>query len=135
MTRQEENKEVVRRYVTAFNRGDLDALRAIFAPEAMIHGAAGRGRLEEILPVWRELTMSLGTHLTIEEMIAEEDAVAVRFTERGTFKGPCFGQTPTGKSYEVVAMEWFVVREGRISERWGVRDHASRARQTGMVLE
>jgi predicted ester cyclase len=56
----------------------------------------------------------------------------VRYTERGTFTGPFRGQTPTGKSYELVAMEWFVVRDGRIHRRWGARDSAAQARQIGL---
>ena len=74
-------------------------------------------------------------NLTIEEMIAEGDIVAVRYSERGVFRAPFFGHAPTGKSYELVAMEWFVVRNGRIQQRWGARDQASQARQIGMPLE
>jgi predicted ester cyclase len=60
--------------------------------------------------------------------------VAVRYVERGTFQGPFMGKAPTGTSYELVAMEWFIVRDGKIQQRWGARDHASQARQIGMPL-
>jgi hypothetical protein len=30
-------------------------------------------------------------------------------------------------------MEWFEVRDGQIVRRWGARDHASQARQIGMM--
>lgn len=66
-------------------------------------------------------------------MIAEGDRVAVRYTERGAFKGAFRGQQPTGKSYELVAMEWFVVKGGKIQRRWGARDAASQARQIGLT--
>src|SRR5919108_676232 len=36
MTEQERNKDIVREYAAAFNRGDLDGLRALFAPDAEI---------------------------------------------------------------------------------------------------
>ena len=42
MSIEEENKDVVRRYVEAFNRGDLAALRALFAEDA-VHIADGGG--------------------------------------------------------------------------------------------
>ena len=135
MSQLEQNRETVRRYVDAFNRGDLDLLRTLFAPDATIQGVLKKGQLDEILPIWRQLHEGLAIHLTVDEMIAEGDRVAVRYTERGTFQGPFFGNPPTGRSYELVAMEWFVVRDGRIHQRWGARDAASQARQIGLPLE
>lgn len=91
--------------------------------------------MDKILPIWRQLHEGLLMHLAIEDIIAEDDFVAVRYLEHGTFRGPFFGHQPTGKSYELVAMEWFVVRDGKIQRRWGARDQASQARQIGMLLE
>jgi predicted ester cyclase len=132
MATPESNKEVVRRYVAAFNRGDEDALRGLFTPDALIYGVLGAGGVEDAVPVWRELHAAFGIALTVGEMIAEGDQVAVRYTERGTFAGPFRGKEPTGKSYELVAMEWFVLRDGRIHRRWGARDAAAQARQVGL---
>jgi steroid delta-isomerase-like uncharacterized protein len=129
------NKQVVRAYVAAFNRGDLESLKTLFAADAEIQGVLGGGQIEKAATVWRELINGFGIQLTIEEIIAEGDCVAVRYTERGTFARPFFGREPTGKSYELVAMEWFVVRDGKIARRWGARDAASQARQLGMSLE
>lgn len=92
----------------------------------------GWGPLEEIAPIWRELHAAFRIHLTVEAMVAEGDAVAVRYLERGHFTAPFRGKAPTGKTYELVAMEWFVLREGRIHRRWGARDAAAQARQLGM---
>ena len=135
MTTTEANKSVVRRYVDAFNRGDVGTLRELFAPEAVIQGVLKKGQMDEILPIWKELHDGLATHLEIEEIVAEGDLVAARYTERGTFQGTFFGSQPTGRSYELVAMEWFVVRDGRIHQRWGARDAASQARQIGLPLD
>ena len=52
-------------------------------------------------------------NLRVEAMVAEGDSVAVRFTERGTFSSPFRGIPPTDKSYEVIAMDWFVLRDGK----------------------
>ena len=67
-------------------------------------------------------------------MIAEGDRVAVRYIERGTFAGPFRGNQPTGKSYELVALETFLLKDGKIQQRWGARDSASQARQIGLPL-
>lgn len=135
MSTQEQNKNVVRQYAEAFNRGDLEALRGLFAEEAEIQGVLGKGMMDKVLPIWRQLVEGYGMQLQVEEMIAEDDRVAVRYIERGTFKAPAFGKEPTGKSYELVAMEWFVIRDGKIQRRWGARDAASQARQLGIPIE
>jgi len=131
----EANKDIVRRYVEAFNRGDVDTLQnEIFAPDAVVQGVLGWGGMDVVVPIWRELHAALQITMQIEELVAEGDTVAARYTERGTFVGPFRGNQPTGKSFELVAMEFFEIREGRIVRRWGARDHASQMRQIGMPL-
>jgi ketosteroid isomerase-like protein len=126
------NKAVIRHYVEAFNAGDFGRLRGLFAPDAVIYGALGWGSLDEVLPGWYDLHHGLSVKLSIEDMIGEGDIVAVRYRESGAFVGPYRGQTPTDRSYELVAIEWFEVKDGRIRRRWGARDSASQARQLGM---
>lgn len=41
-------KEVVLRYVDAFNHGDLEALRAVFANDALVWGCLVGGRLSRL---------------------------------------------------------------------------------------
>jgi ketosteroid isomerase-like protein len=55
MTEQERNKQVARDYVDAFNRGDFAALRTIFAPDAVIQGVLGKGVVDAVEPIWRQL--------------------------------------------------------------------------------
>jgi steroid delta-isomerase-like uncharacterized protein len=125
-------KEVVRAYVDAFNRGDLAALRGLLADDAEIQGVLGEGTFERIEPIWRQLIEGYGMQLEIQELIADGPLVAVRYRETGTFRAPAFGHEPTGRSYELVAMEWFEIENGRIKRRWGARDGASQARQLGI---
>ena len=134
MKTEEKNKQVVQEYVAAFNRGDLNTLKNLVAPDGMIQGVLGKGHLDKVLHIWEQLITGLGMQLRIEEMIAVDEVVAVRYTESGTFKGPFLGHEPTGKSYELVAMEWFQIRDGLIQQRWGARDHAAQARQIGLPL-
>ena len=129
----EENKAVVRHYADAFNRGDLNALRALLADDAEIQGVMGKGLFDKVEPVWRQLIEGYGISLEIQEMIAEGDVVAARFLETGTFRAPAFGNQPTGKSYELVAIEWFEIEGAKIKRRWGVRDAVSQARQLGIT--
>lgn len=57
----------------------------------------------------------------------------VGYTDRGRSQAEFLGHKPTGKSYEVVAMEWFVFKDGLIHRRWGARDSAAQSTQMGVT--
>jgi ketosteroid isomerase-like protein len=48
----ETGKAIVTRYAEAFNRGDADAVCALFAPDAQIFGVLGYGGLNVARPIW-----------------------------------------------------------------------------------
>ncbi len=127
----QQHKDVVLAYVDAFNRADLDALCKLFTPDALIWGVYGWGELKIVRPLWQELMACLKPNLQVEAIIAEGDTVAVRYIERGTAARAFRGKEATGRSYELTAMEWFVLRDGLIHRRWGARDSASLAKQLG----
>lgn len=130
----EEAKQIVLDYVEAFNRGDLESVCRTFAPEAMIFGVLGWGGLEKAKPIWRELIECFAINLQVEAMIAEGDTVAVRYVEHGRSVAAFRGGPVTGQHYQITAMEWFVIREGKILSRWGARDSAAMFRQMGLAL-
>jgi steroid delta-isomerase-like uncharacterized protein len=129
------NKKVVLEYVDAFNRGDIGALRQLFTPDALVYGVLGWGDLDKVTPIWRELHNALSVQLQVEDIIAEGERVAVHYAERGKSVGTFRGQPATGRTYEVVAMEWFIIQDGKIHRRWGARDATSQFRQMGIPLE
>lgn len=59
---------------------------------------------------------------TLEEMIAEDDKVAARFTMRGTHQGSFFGVPPTGKTIAVQAMNFYRLSGGQFIEERGQPD-------------
>ena len=130
----ESNKQVVLEYVAAFNRGDMAALEKLFTPDALVYGVLGWGGLDQVIPIWQEIRAAFAIELRVEAMIAEGDTVAVRYDERGTSTGPFRGQAATGRSFEVVAMEWFILKDGKIHRRWGARDNAAQFRQMGLSV-
>ncbi|MFD1942922.1 ester cyclase [Paradevosia shaoguanensis] len=128
----ENNQATVKAYVAAMNAGDFEALRRLFAADARIEGVTGSASVDEAVIVWRALHGSLNMNLKIEAMACENDTIVVRFLESGRWTAPFLGMTePTGKSFELVAIEWFELTDGLIHRRWGVRDAASQARQVG----
>ena len=53
---------------------------------------------------------------TIEDMLAEGDQVAIRFTIRGTQQGEFLGVAPTGKPFTLRGMDLFRIAESQIAE-------------------
>lgn len=125
------SKNVVRACVEATNTGDFASLPSLFAPDAVIHGVPGHGTVEFAMPIWRELHDCLAMRPEIMDMAEEGDNVVVRFRETGKAIAPFRGFPATGKSFELTAIDWFTVVDGRITQRWGVRDSGVQARQFG----
>jgi predicted ester cyclase len=128
----EATKAIVRAYVDAFNAFDMTRLRQLFSTDARIYGVLGHGNLDDVEPIWRELHEGLDTRLEILGIVAEAHEVVVRYRETGRFVGAfrgLAGTQPTGRSYEIVAIEWFVIDNGRISCRWAARDSGAITRQ------
>ena len=74
-----------------------------------------------------------GYTLSVEQMIAEDDLVAVIGRASGTHKGPFMGMPPTGKSWEVPLHITYRVKDRKIVEHWLVLDTAAFMQQLGMI--
>jgi steroid delta-isomerase-like uncharacterized protein len=70
---------------------------------------------------------------TIEDMITENNKVAVRFTIRGTHKGVFFGVPATEKSIVVQAMNFYRLADNQIIEEFGQPDMLGLLTQIGAV--
>jgi steroid delta-isomerase-like uncharacterized protein len=126
------HKKIVLAYVAAFNRGDIEELQTLFTDGALVYSVLGWGEMDQVLPIWREIKAAFDIQLQVDSMIADGEVVAVRYVERGTSVGSFRRGPVTGKSFEVVAMEWFEFKDGKIHRRWGARDNASQMRQMGL---
>ena len=80
----EANKALMRRYIEeANNGGDIALVDELVAPDYVWHGGpATREELKRFL-AWQRATAP-DWHITIQDMIAEGDRVAVRATAGGT---------------------------------------------------
>lgn len=81
----------------AFNRGDIETLENLFAPDALVYGVLGWGWLAQVVPIWREIKSAFDIQMQVESMVADDDIVAVRYIERGTSIGSFRGGPVTRK--------------------------------------
>jgi steroid delta-isomerase-like uncharacterized protein len=132
----EANKDLVIRFVETFwSNGEMGAIGDLMAPDATIHqpevgGTAGlmafNRALRTAFPDW---------HSTPEELIAEGDAVAERWTGRGTHRGEFQGIAPTGRRVEVPGVVFYRIAEGKIVEFRGSFDMMRMLQQLGALPE
>ena len=60
--------------------------------------------------------------VVIDDMIAEDDKVAVRYTIEGTHEGDLFGIPPTGRRSCIESFTVERVSDGKIREHWRITD-------------
>ena len=71
--------------------------------------------------------------ITIEQMIAEGDTVALRATFHGTQTGQFQDIPPTGKAVTVPAQDMYRLIEGKIVEHWGGPNQLRLLQQLGVI--
>ena len=133
----EENKAVIRRLVEeVYNLNDLDVLDELVALDIVNHSAVPEHQhgIEGFRRVNRWVRDAFSdAHYRIDDMIAEGDMVACRITASGTHDGEFRGNPPTGKWFSVDHVHWHRLAEGKLVERWAVRDDLGAAQQLGLL--
>ncbi len=133
----EENKTVIRRLVEeVYNDNNLDVLYELVAQDMANHSAVPEHQhgIEGFKHVNRWVRAGFSdAHYEIEDMIAEGDMVACRITVSGTHDGDFQGTPPTGKRFSVDHVHWHRLADGKLVERWAVRDDLGAAQQLGML--
>ncbi|CAN7673984.1 ester cyclase [Bosea sp. LjRoot90] len=133
--RREANKAVVRRLIESVQRdGDFTLFEQLFAPDYVDRTPFGdvppnRDGTRAIyqgfrsaFPDWRAV---------IHAQIAEGDLVTTHKTYLGTHRGEFLGIAPTGRETRFEVIDIMRVRDGQITDHWGVGDAAGLLRQLG----
>lgn len=112
---------VARYYEQVFNGRELDAMGDYWADERM-REMVTRGCLS-YFDAFPDL------HISVEEMIAEDDRVFVRTTMTGTHDGEYKGIAPTGRNVATDCAEVFRLEDGKIAGYWCLTNVAGLMRQ------
>ena len=76
---------------------------------------------------------AFGQTFTIEDMVAEDDKVVVRWTGSGSHSGEFLGIPPTGKSFSIAGIDIHRFVDGQMAEHWHVVDQLSLLQQLGVI--
>lgn len=132
----EENKAIVRRFFELGpSSGDMNAANELLAPNFTLHiplpSAPGIQGINDVVTACRAAFERL--NVTVEDMLAEGNKVAVRFTARGIHNGQFMGLPPTGKPITMTGIEIFRIEDGKITELWGESNLLGLMQQLGIV--
>jgi len=119
--RAQANKDVVRRLYAAFAALDRDAIRSLLGSDFRAHGmppgcSPDADGLEQSA-VLSHAGLSECRN-DIEDVIAEGDRVAVRYTTRAVHSGALFGIPPSGRRVTLTGIEVYRLVDGRVAEMW-----------------
>ncbi len=133
----EENKALIRRLVEeVYNGNNLDLLDELVAQDFVNHSALPEHQhgIEGFRHVNRWVRAAFSdAHYAIDDMIAEGEMVACRLTLSGTHDGEFRGFPPTGRRFSVDHVHWHRLADGKLVERWAVRDDLGAAQQLGLL--
>lgn len=136
----EENKALMRDYLERFwNQFDIEAGERFVAEDVVLHDLAdvpmplppGRAGLIEMRRVFH--TAMPDFEMTIEDMIAEDDKLLIRWTGGGVHTGEFMGVPPTYRTARFTAMSIARIRDGKMVEGWQNMDTMGLMQQLGVV--
>jgi steroid delta-isomerase-like uncharacterized protein len=129
----EENKATVRRL---FEEYSLDVVDELLVPDYTHHDPNlppefqhGRDAYKQVVTMFLAAFPDLRT--TVEDLIAEGDKVAARWTFRGTHQGELMGIPPTGKQVTGTGMSVTRLANGKMAESWVNFDALGMMQQLG----
>jgi steroid delta-isomerase-like uncharacterized protein len=132
------NKALVRRFIEeVFVASRPDAVDELVADDFTPHSWSGVGPGREPLKqAQQRISQGLAdARMTIEEMIAEGDLVAVRLTSHGRHAGDFMGMPSSGKEYTIGEIHIFRIRDGKVAEHWREADMLGMLQQLGAMPE
>lgn len=131
-----ENIDSVNRAIARFNAKDLEGYLEMFDKAVMFHGLSRRlkpgvGGLRDYYTVLREGFPDM--RLASEDVIAEGEKIANRYTFYGTHKGTYMGVAPTSKLVISAGMVIHHFRGGKCVETWQSTDALGFMTQLGIA--
>ena len=130
-------KAVVRRNTEEVqSRGNFDVFDELFAPDFLDHTpqpgrTPDRDGARELYRVLRAAFPDF--HAEIHWQAADGDLVTTYKTYHGTHQGSFLGIAPTGRKIHFETVDVMRVRNGQISEHWGVANLFSLMQQLGAL--
>jgi steroid delta-isomerase-like uncharacterized protein len=121
-----------------FNNGRLELADVLIAPDAVNHDPAEPAELRALRgPEVLKRTVSMyraafpDVRIIVDDVIAADDKVVLRWHSEGTHRGELAGLAPTGARASVSGISIDRWKDGKVVESWSQWDNLGLARQLG----
>ena len=122
----------------SFNEGNFGLVDQLVASEAVNHDPATPPQLRDLRgPEVLKRTAAMyraafpDLRMTVDDVIAADDKVVLRWHSEGTHRGELAGLAPTGAHGSVTGMSIDRWKDGKVVEAWAEWDNLGLARQLG----
>src|SRR5690349_19815243 len=120
-----DNKAVVRQYIErVWNQQDYTAIdeniREDYIQHSRVVGQPGREPVRAFFNMVHSGFSEI--NYTLEDMLAEGDKVAFRWTLRGRHTGTFQGIPPTNKEFVLTGLSFLRLEDGKFAENWVEQD-------------
>ncbi|MGD9614331.1 MAG: ester cyclase [Alphaproteobacteria bacterium] len=135
-----DNAAILRRWFEeVWNQGREETIDELLAPDAVGHDLGGAGQAHigpaAFKPFWSQLRGAFpDIRFSIEDVVAEGDRVAARWTATMTHRGDGLGIAATHKSLTLTGMIFLRIEGGRIREGWNNWDQLLLTRELGLPV-
>jgi predicted ester cyclase len=132
----EENKDIARRFIQrVFVEAEPAAVDELASEDFMPHswGQMPPGR-DSLKAAQKRVTQGISdARMTIEDLIAEGDKVAVRLFSHGRHTGEFMSVPASGKEYDISETHIFRITGGKVVEHWLNADMLGLMQQIGAL--
>jgi steroid delta-isomerase-like uncharacterized protein len=134
----EDAKSLVRQFYDAVGAGNFSVIDELVADDFVDREVfpgleANREGVKQFFAMVRSAFPDL--RMEVREMLADDDLVAVRVIATGTHEGEFMGMSSSGRRIEVQIFDIFRIRDGQVTEHWGLMDAMTMMQQLGGVPE
>jgi steroid delta-isomerase-like uncharacterized protein len=134
----EDARGLVARFYDEINAGHLGVIDELIAEDFVEHEefpgiSQDREGVRQFFTMFRAgfPDMRMDAH----EVMVDGDRACVRSTMSGTHQGEFMGMPPSGKRFAVTGIDIVRIRDGRVTDHWGVMDAMKMMQQLGAIPE
>ncbi len=133
---EDQNRRLVELYFEEINQGNLAILDELCSPGMIQHTTHspqpiyGLDKIKRLAAGYQRAFPDL--YYTLDQVVAEGDLVAVRWTAQGHHTGSFQGIPPTGRGCLINGMSIYRCENGQIVERWVQNDDLGMLGQFGV---
>jgi steroid delta-isomerase-like uncharacterized protein len=133
---KEVNLAALGKFAEAVNTGNFDLFKETVAPDCVDHDPA-----PEQVPGpegYRMFFSQLRTafpdlNVAPDQLLADEESIAIVYTLTGTHRGHLGRIPPTGKKVKMRGLQFAKFKNGKMVERWGSSDELGMLTQLGVT--